>query len=138
MVGLLCGVIGFSIYGFAPTGSWFLAGLPIMALWAFSMPSAQALVTRQVGPEVQGRIQGALSGLVSLAGIAGPAIYTSVFALFITPRAPMHAPGAPFLLAGTLLLAALLVAWRFARTPVQAKAERGVELPPATGEMEVE
>jgi DHA1 family tetracycline resistance protein-like MFS transporter len=38
-----------------------------------------------------------------------------VFALFIGTRAPMHAPGAPFLLAGALLLTALAVAWRFAR-----------------------
>ena len=135
MIGLSCGVAGFAIYGLAPTGAWFLAGIPIMAIWAFSMPATQALVTRQVGPEVQGRIQGALSSLVSLAGIAGPAIYTSVFALFITPRAPMHAPGAPFLLAGVLLLAALVVAWRFARTPASASMERAVELPPATSEL---
>ena len=138
MIGLSCGVVGFAIYGLAPTGAWFLAGIPIMAIWAFSMPATQALVTRQVGPEVQGRIQGALSSLVSLAGIAGPAIYTSVFALFITPRAPMHAPGAPFLLAGVLLLAALVVAWRFARTPASAGAEREVVLPPATSELGAE
>ena len=117
MIGLLCGTIGFAVYGFAPTGAWFLAGIPIMAVWAFAMPATQALVTRQVGASEQGRVQGALTSLVSLAGIAGPAIYTAVFALFIGTRAPLHAPGAPFLLAGMLLLAALGVAWRFARTP---------------------
>ena len=117
MLGLACGVVGFTIYGFAPTGTVFLMGMPIMALWALAMPSTQALVTRQVGPEVQGRIQGALTSLASLAGVAGPAIYTSIFALFIGDHAPAKLPGAPFLLAGTLLLAALLVAWRFARAP---------------------
>jgi DHA1 family tetracycline resistance protein-like MFS transporter len=117
MLGLACGVVGFTIYGFAPTGTVFLMGMPIMALWALAMPSTQALVTRQVGPEVQGRIQGALTSLASLAGVAGPAIYTSIFALFIGDHAPAKLPGAPFLLAGMLLLAALLVAWRFARAP---------------------
>jgi DHA1 family tetracycline resistance protein-like MFS transporter len=117
MLGLACGVGGFTIYGFAPTGTVFLMGMPIMALWALAMPSTQALVTRQVGPEVQGRIQGALTSLASLAGVAGPAIYTSIFALFIGDHAPAKLPGAPFLLAGMLLLAALLVAWRFARAP---------------------
>jgi MFS family permease len=54
LIGLACGVVGFTIYGFAPTGIWFLAGMPIMSLWALAMPSTQALVSRQVGPEVQG------------------------------------------------------------------------------------
>ena len=128
MLGLACGVVGFTIYGFAPTGTVFLMGMPIMALWALAMPSTQALVTRQVGPEVQGRIQGALTSLASLAGVAGPAIYTSIFALFIGDHAPAKLPGAPFLLAGMLLLAALLVAWRFARAPATSAA------PPAIAE----
>jgi DHA1 family tetracycline resistance protein-like MFS transporter len=127
LIGLLCGTVGFAVYGFAPTGRWFLAGIPIMAVWAFAMPATQALVTRQVGPSEQGRVQGALSSLVSLAGIAGPAIYTSVFALFIGSHAPLHAPGAPFLLAGALLLGALLVAWRFARTPQAAATTVGAD-----------
>ena len=117
LLGLSCGVVGFTIYGFAPTGTVFLMGLPIMALWALAMPSTQALVTRQVGPEVQGRIQGALSSLASLAGVAGPAVYTSVFALSIGAYKDWALPGAPFLLAGVLLASAGLVAWRFARAP---------------------
>jgi len=131
LTGLACGTVGFAVYGLAPTGAWFLAGLPVMALWAFSMPATQALVTRQVGPEAQGRIQGALTSLVSLAGIAGPAVYTSVFALFISDHAPVHAPGAPFLLAGSLLLVAWLVAWRYARAPASAPA---VEAAPTSAE----
>ncbi|HJW46483.1 MAG TPA: TCR/Tet family MFS transporter [Lysobacter sp.] len=115
LIGLLFGTTGFAIYGFAPTGTWFLAGIPVMAIWAFSMPATQALITHQVGPEVQGRIQGALTSLVSLAGVVGPAFYAEVFAWFIGPRAPAHQPGAPFLAAGMLLLVALVVAWRYAR-----------------------
>jgi DHA1 family tetracycline resistance protein-like MFS transporter len=120
LIGLACGVVGFTIYGFAPTGIWFLAGMPIMSLWALAMPSTQALVSRQVGPEVQGRIQGALTSLASLAGIIGPALYTTVFATFIGDHAPAKLPGAPFLLAGMLLATAAMVAWRFARVPKDA------------------
>jgi DHA1 family tetracycline resistance protein-like MFS transporter len=122
LIGLLFGMIGFVIYGFAPTGRWFLAGIPIMALWALAAPATQALVTRQVGADVQGRIQGALTSLVSLAGIVGPAFYTTVFAWFIGPRAPAQLPGAPFLAAGGLLAVGLLIAWRYARTPAPAPA----------------
>jgi len=122
LLGLACGVVGFAIYGWAPSGRWFLCGIPIMAIWALSMPATQALVTRQVGPDVQGRIQGALTSLVSLAGIVGPLLYTSVFALFIGARAPVHLPGAPFLLACLMLACAGVVAWRFARTPAETPA----------------
>lgn len=130
LLGLACGVVGFTVYGFASVGWMFLAGIPVMALWAFAMPATQALVTRQVGPGEQGRVQGALTSLVSLAGIAGPAIYTAVFAWFIGDRASVHAPGAPFLLAGAMLLAALVVAWRFAR--VAQSAATAAPLPAAS------
>lgn len=117
LIGLLFGATGFAIYGWAPTGYWFLTGIPIMALWSLAMPATQALVTRQVGADAQGRIQGALSSLVSFAGIIAPSLYTGVFAMFIGTRAPAHVPGAPFLLASMMLMAAGLVAWRYARTP---------------------
>jgi DHA1 family tetracycline resistance protein-like MFS transporter len=118
---LLCGAIGFMVYGGASAGWMFLVGLPVSALWAISAPATQALVTRQVGPEVQGRIQGALMSLTSMAGIVGPVIFAGSFGWFIGDAAPAHLPGAPFYLAGLLLLVAVAVAWRFApRAPAAA------------------
>lgn len=112
LLGLGCGVIGFVIYGFADTGRGFLLGVPISALWAIAGPAAQALITRQVGAGVQGRIQGALMSLISLAGVFGPLLFANVFALFIGTDAPAHLPGAPWLLAGLLLAAGWWLAWR--------------------------
>lgn len=117
LLGLSCGVVGFLIYGLAGTGWVFLAGLPISALWAIAAPSTQALITQQVGPEVQGRIQGALSSLVSLAGIVAPALFAGSFGYFIGPNAPVHLPGIAFLIASALLACAVVVAWRYARIP---------------------
>lgn len=111
---LLCGAVGFMIYGGASAGWMFLVGLPVSALWAISAPATQALITRQVGPEVQGRIQGALMSLTSMAGIVGPVIFAGSFGWFIGDAAPARLPGAPFHLAGLLLLVAVAVAWRFA------------------------
>ncbi|HEY5613616.1 MAG TPA: TCR/Tet family MFS transporter, partial [Lysobacter sp.] len=107
LLGLGCGAIGFVIYGFAEVGWVFLIGIPISALWALAAPSTQALITRQVGADVQGRIQGALMSLVSLAGIVGPALFAGSFGLFIGKHAPMHLPGAPFLIAALLLATAI-------------------------------
>ena len=117
---LLCGAVGFMIYGGASAGWMFLVGLPVSALWAIAAPATQALITRQVGPEVQGRIQGALMSLTSMAGIVGPVIFAGSFGWFIGDAAPAHLPGAPFHLAGLLLLAAVAVAWRVApRAPAE-------------------
>lgn len=117
LLGLCSGVVGFVIYGFAGEGWVFLLGLPISALWAIAAPASQALITQQVGPEVQGRIQGALSSLVSLAGIVAPALFAGSFGYFIGPHAPMHLPGVAFLIAAALLGGAVVVAWRYARMP---------------------
>lgn len=122
LLGLCCGVLGFAIYGSADVGWIFLAGLPISALWALAAPATQAIITQQVGADVQGRIQGALMSLVSLAGIISPAIFASSFGYFIGGRAPLHLPGAPWLIAALLLALAVLIAWRYARTPASVAA----------------
>ena len=105
-VGLAFGAFGFAWYGLAPTGGWFLAGVPLMALWGFANPSLQALMTRRVSPSEQGRLQGANSSLTALAGIIGPGLFSQVFAAFIASLT-----GAPFLAASSLLLLSLAVAW---------------------------
>ena len=124
LFGLACGVIGFVIYGFAGVGWVFLVGIPVSALWGFAGPATQALITQQVGADVQGRVQGALMSLVSLAGIFGPMLFAGTFALFIGDKAPAHIPGAPWLLAAGLLFIGWLVAWRYAR--VAASNQGGV------------
>lgn len=122
LIALAAGAFGKLGYAFAATGAAFLAVIPVTALWGMATPAAQALITRQIDPAEQGRVQGALSSLVSLAGIAGPAVYTTVFAAFIGPS-PRYAPGAPFLLAGACLAVAWWLAWRFAgRRAVAATA----------------
>jgi len=54
--------------------------------------------------------------LASLAGIFGPAIFTQIFALFISDHGPVHLPGAPFLLSSALLIAGFVLAWNVTRS----------------------
>ncbi len=115
LLGLACGVAGFVIYGFADVGWVFLIGLPISALWGVAGPASQSLITRQVDASAQGRVQGALMSLVSLAGVFAPLAFAGTFGLFISERAPAHLPGAAWLLAALLLFSALVVGWRYAR-----------------------
>jgi DHA1 family tetracycline resistance protein-like MFS transporter len=116
LAGLLFGAAGFATMGLAGIPAVFLAGVPLLALWGMAGPATQALMTRQVDPREQGRLQGAVSSLASLAGIFGPAIFTQIFALFISDHAPVHLPGAPFLLSSALLVAALVLAWNVTRS----------------------
>ncbi|MFT4255448.1 MAG: TCR/Tet family MFS transporter [Pseudoxanthomonas sp.] len=119
LLGLACGVIGFVIYGLSGAGWLFLLGLPISALWGLAGPATQALITQQVSADAHGRVQGALMSLVSLAGIFAPLMFAGTFGLFISDRAPVHLPGAPWLLAALWLLAGWLIGWRFAK-PAEA------------------
>jgi DHA1 family tetracycline resistance protein-like MFS transporter len=109
-MGLFFGALGFTIYGLAPTGTIFMMAVPVMAMWGFAMPSAQALMTRHVSVSEQGQLQGANASLMSLAGIFGPLVFTQTFAATLD-----RAPGAAFMLAGGLLLLAMIVAWQATR-----------------------
>ncbi|MGJ7526391.1 TCR/Tet family MFS transporter [Variovorax sp. GB1P17] len=122
LFGMGFGVLGFVIYGLADAGWMLLAALPFGTLLAFAGPSAQALVTEQVDAAEQGRIQGALTSLVSVAGIVGPAMFAGSFGYFIGADAPVHLPGAPFFLAAAFLGIGVLIAWRYTRRKVTAAA----------------
>jgi DHA1 family tetracycline resistance protein-like MFS transporter len=112
LFGLLCGAIGFFIFAAAPTGPSSWLGIPVMALWGVAGAAIQALMTRLVAPDQQGRLQGATSSVQSLSQLFGPFLFTLTFAYFIGATAPFKLPGAPFFLASALLLLAALIALR--------------------------
>lgn len=121
LLGLCCGVTGFLIYGLADAGWMFLLGLPISSLWAIAGPATQAQITRQFDVSMQGRIQGALTSLVSLAGILAPSVFAGSFGYFIGPHAPVRLPGIAFLIASALLACAVVVGSRYARPPAPVR-----------------
>ncbi len=82
--------------------------------------------TREVVAYAQDRMQGALTSLVSLAGIAGPLLFANAFAWFIGRSAPLPLPGAPWLLAGVSFATGWIIAWKRAgRAGVSAPAALG-------------
>ena len=109
-LGLMMGALGFWIYGFAPTGGIFLAGIPVMALWGFAQPAANALMTREVKADEQGRLQGANASLMGLSGLVGPYAFASAFAFAIDPAKSLNIPGLPFYGAALLMALGVLIA----------------------------
>ena len=116
LIGAVAGTVGFALYALAPTGYWFWVVLPVGALWAVAGPAAQSLMTARVSPSEQGRLQGAIGSLNSIAGIAGPTLFTQTLAFVAAHEVRGPLAGATFWLAGGLVALGGLLAWRATRT----------------------
>ena len=111
VLGVSFGAIGMAIYGWAPTSLVYFVGMPFSVLAGFAMPGIMALMTNRVGVAVQGQLQGANQALVGIASIVGPLVYGPIFAWALRSEAVLHAPGAPFYVAGLAYAAVLLLAF---------------------------
>jgi DHA1 family tetracycline resistance protein-like MFS transporter len=116
--GYLAGAAGNAIFGLAPTGTLFLAGIPLTALYGVANPALQSMMTRRVSPGEQGRLQGAQGSLMGFATMAAPLLFTQAFAAAVGPFRDWNVPGIPFLIAAALLVGALMVALRAGAVPV--------------------
>jgi DHA1 family tetracycline resistance protein-like MFS transporter len=112
LLGAAAGSLGFAGYALAPTGTWFWAAMPIAALWAIANPAAQAIMTSRVSAGEQGRLQGAIGSLNSIAGILGPTLFTQTLAAVAVNEVQGPLAGATFWLASGLVTLAGLLAWR--------------------------
>lgn len=93
----------------------FWLGIPVLNFISVIWPSAQSLMSRQIGPSEQGHLQGAINSLRGIAGLIGPGLFTYIFSKSIGTNAVVHAPGMPFYVAAGMLLASLVIAERVTR-----------------------
>ena len=124
LTGLVFSALGYAAFGLAPTGLLMMLSVPIFAFSGLFGPGLQALMTSRVAPDEQGQLQGANTSLMGMAGIIAPGLFTQTFARFIEPGHSWQLPGAPFLLASALTLAAMALAWHAVRAaaPVAGSA----------------
>jgi MFS transporter, DHA1 family, tetracycline resistance protein len=121
LIGLACAAVGFAIYGLAPTWWLYCLGLPIFAFGGLIAPGAQGLMTRKVSPSEQGQLQGANSSIMGVTGLIGPSLYGLTFAWTVDHDATLHAPGLAVLIASSLMVIGLILAYRVAKAPVVEK-----------------
>ncbi len=87
MAGMAFEITALVITGFATQG-WILFALgPLYALGGIGMPALQSLITQQVDADNQGKLQGVLASLVSLAAVFGPLFFSTVY-FAIKPQWP--------------------------------------------------
>jgi MFS transporter, DHA1 family, tetracycline resistance protein len=114
MVGaLVLAMLGMLLFALATQG-WMMYA--VTALYCLGVgvlgPATQGLMSRNVPANEQGLLQGASTSVMTGTAIVGPMLSSSLFALFISPDAPILLPGAPFLMGAVLCLGALLLAGR--------------------------
>lgn len=117
-LGLAVAGLSYVGYGLATAGWMIYAILVLGSVSGVTGPAVQALISRGVGVDEQGGVQGSLSSLVSVAGIIGPLMTTRLFAYFIGDSAPIHLPGAAFFFSAVLVAASMFMAVRsFSKKP---------------------
>ena len=119
IIGLSVSVLTFLFYGLAAQGWMMVVTIVIGSLSGVAGPAIQGLVAGSVSPQEQGKVQGALTSLISLTSIFAPLLFTAgLFGYFTSAAAFVTLPGAPFFLGSLLFAAALLVIARlFKRMP---------------------
>ncbi len=114
-VGLIAATCGFAAYAFTSSTALAFALLAFIALQSLVQPSLMALMSRRATPETQGEVQGISAMIMGIGSILGPLLLTAPMAYFSGPRAPVHFPGAAFIIAAVFGLAALAMLRRLPR-----------------------
>lgn len=104
VTGMLIGGLSFGLYAFV-SEDWIYPIIFFSALQGLVYPSTNALLSRMTDASNQGALQGGMASVASIGAIIGPLAMTQTLAL----GAEQGFPGAAFLLAATMVGAALLV-----------------------------
>ena len=115
LTGIAIACVGYAGYATATVGWMMFAWLATWFFGAIVMPSTNALMSHRVPRDAHGELQGAVASLFSLSTIVGPPLMTQLFGRFSARNAPVHLPGAAFVMSAVLAVACLATYWRVTR-----------------------
>ncbi|MEP6699891.1 MAG: TCR/Tet family MFS transporter [Bacteroidota bacterium] len=110
-IGLCFYALGMVLFAFANEGWMMFVFLIPYCLGGIAGPALQSTLAGHVPPNEQGELQGALSSLMSLTVIIGPFLMSNLFYYFTKDLAPVHFPGAPFLLGSVCMLSSAVISY---------------------------
>ncbi len=120
LIGLAVGIAEYTAFALATQGWLVYVIIAASGVGFLSGQAMQGLLSREVGEDEQGTLQGALASLNSLAAIVGPLIATGLFAYFTRPADPHPVPGIAFFLAAAFCAVALALFLRSLSKPARA------------------
>jgi len=114
-LGLMLYTTGLVLFSLA-TQSWMMFVFLIpYCLGGFAGPALQSIMSGNVPKNEQGKLQGALTSLMSLTTIFGPVIMNNLFAWATRKNASFYFPGLPFMVGAVLILISVFVAYETLR-----------------------
>ena len=137
--GLTIAPIALTLYGLAWQGWMIYAIMPLGLIgWTVAGPAVQGMISRNVPPNEQGLLQGALGSVNSLVSIFAPILWTGIFGYFVSEKAPFILPGAAFFGAAIIFVfVRLLATWKLGHEmpvayapPVATNLTEGDPVPP--------
>jgi len=118
----ICGIITNILYAFAPSKALILVAVTISSFGAMSFPTISAVKANNVEECEQGRIQGALYALSSLASAVGPFLLRAAY----QKTKDTKYPGSFFLVASAFFFVATLCSWALPKDKTNSvKRNRG-------------
>jgi len=108
MIGTAVAAAGYLCYALIPYAWFGLIVVMVTALQALVQPSVTALMSKRAPADAQGEMQGFIGSLNSVGAIAAPLLLNPALAYFTAPEAPVHFPGAAFVIASAFAFAAFL------------------------------
>ena len=109
IMGLGFNLIAFVGYAYAETTLLAFFFLVPGALGALASPAMNGIASSQMGPDLQGDLQGAMGSMGSLTSVISPPVMTMTFGIFSDGSMGAYFPGAPFILAAFLTLLSILL-----------------------------
>ncbi|MGJ8564206.1 MAG: TCR/Tet family MFS transporter [Alphaproteobacteria bacterium] len=108
ILGMVSAALAYIGLGYANTGWMIYAMGPFAAFAGLYNPALSNMMSSRVSASEQGELQGAIGAAQGFALMIGPIAMTRSFEYFAAENAAHYIPGAPFYLAGTLAVVALL------------------------------
>ncbi|MCY4276623.1 MAG: TCR/Tet family MFS transporter [Gammaproteobacteria bacterium] len=108
-VGYACQALGFIGFAFSTHGWQLILSIVPFALGAIGSVALRSHMTKQVAPDQQGELQGAIASIMGLGAILAPPVMTQLFGYYTSPAAPVYFPGVSFALAALCTLLCVVI-----------------------------
>ena len=96
-------------FAFLTDGKILIILIPLASLGVLAQPAIQAILSKSVGNDRQGAIQGVASSLNAIAMVITPITMTWILAVFSDKTAKYYFPGMPFLFSALMVLLCLFI-----------------------------